>query len=343
MARHSTLGFVLLVAALFAACDKGGVYPLGVSKDVIVQCDVQSTWLRSIEGATEVFVIGSDDFSTLDAQLADGTAVCFNFATVQYNSTTQLFSGRLRAGSGGGYQVDIVAEYNFKYEPEKNIVLRSGARRVDYDPPIVIRNVAFTTDGSSLIVDYDSTQRRLTRIGEIITRLDPEETDPDAPGGPKDAYRVFNLALFVGQPRIPGFGGTGMTQYTTKTTFNALISGYFTINVTSIASPHVYIDYYGAQELEGIFITGLQITRATLQGEGPMEGVLDIEMFVDSDDETPDIKFTIDYENLVVGNGVADSGYYILTYDGGAAHELPFSMATDEDLRGILPIADGIP
>src|SRR5690606_12762996 len=100
-------------------------------------------------------------------------------------------------------------EYNFVYEPENSIILRSGAKRTELDPPLT-KEVEFSIDNSNLLLGYDDVERRLTRIGDVIARLDPAETDPDALGGPKDIYRMFNLALFVGQPRILGFGGTGM-------------------------------------------------------------------------------------------------------------------------------------
>jgi hypothetical protein len=343
MARRSILGLTILAAGFFGACDKGGVYPLGVSKDVIVQCDVQSTWMRSIEGATEVFVVGTRDFATLDAQLEDGVAVCFNFATVEYNTTTRLFSGILRTRSAG-YVVELPAEYNYKHEPEKNIVLRSGARRTDHDPPLRITDVDFTMDAERLVLDYDGSSRRLTQIGDVVARLDPAELDQDAPGGAKDAFRLYNLALFVGQPRIPGFGGTGMTQYTTKTTFNALIDGYFTVKVDSIATPHVLLEYFATEELDGIVIDGPLLTKVTLSGDGPMEGDLAIDMQVDPDDEdAPHVRLTVTYDDLDIENGVAAAGFYTLVFENGNEHVLDHTMAADEDLRGVLPVAEGVP
>jgi hypothetical protein len=343
VARRAILGLVLLAASLLVACDKAGVYPLGVSKDVIVQCDVQSTWMRSIEGATEVFVIGTKDFATLDAQLEDGVAVCFNFATVQYNTTTRLYSGILRAGSAG-YEVELPAEYNYAHEPEKNIILRTGARRTDHDPPLLVNDVEFAVDGDWLLLDYDGGRRRLAKIGDVVARLDPEELDPDAPGGAKDAFRLYNLALFVGQPRIPGFGGTGMTQYTTKATFNALIDGYFTVKVDSIATPHVLLEYFATEELDGIVIDGPLLTKVTLQGDGPMEGVLEIDMQVDPADEgAPHVRLSVNFDDLDIENGVAAAGFYTLTFENGNEHVLDYTMAADEDLRGVLPIAEGVP
>jgi hypothetical protein len=343
MTQPSTIGLLLATAALFGACDKGGVHSLGVSKDVIVQCGVQSTWMRSIDGATEVFVLGSNDLTTLDVQLEDGAAVCFNFATVRYDSTTQLFSGALRAGDTG-YEVEIPAEYNYKHEPEKSVVLRSGARRTDHDPPILVTGVDLTPDGDTLLFDYDGLRRRLVRIGDVVARLDADALDQDAPGGAKDAFRLYNLALFVGQTRIPGFGGTGMTQFTTKTTFNALIDGYFTVSVASITQPHVLLEYFGTAELSGIVIDGPLLTKVTIQGDGPMEGDLDIDMLTDTqDDDAPHVKLSVNYDNLDIASGVAAAGYYTLTFENGNAHELDYTMAADEDLRGVLPIEEGVP
>jgi hypothetical protein len=57
---------------------------------------------------------------------------------------------------------------------------------------------------------------------------------------------------------------------------------------------------------------------------------------------TPYLTGTVDYSGLVVDNGVAADGFYVLSY-AGQAHELPYTIATDEDLTGILPIAEGLP
>ncbi len=50
MARRPLLLCVLAAAGLlFSACDKGGIHPLGSSKDVVVPCVAHSTWIRSKE------------------------------------------------------------------------------------------------------------------------------------------------------------------------------------------------------------------------------------------------------------------------------------------------------
>src|SRR5690606_20285589 len=137
-------------------------------------------------------------------------------------SNTKMWSGRMIQNEAGALEASIEYEYTFAYEPQKNIALRLGASRKDFiDEPLVV-DLDFEIDGSQLLLTYDGEQRRLTRLGDVIGRLNPAETDPDALGGPKDIYRMFNLALFVGQPRIPGFGGTGMTKYSERSDFTAL-------------------------------------------------------------------------------------------------------------------------
>src|SRR5690606_20221245 len=104
-------------------------------KDVIVQCVEQSTWIRSVEGGTEVLIVGVPDFTGLDAQfdvLEEGFGVCFNYGRVAYDSTTTLLSGSLTRDRGG-YDAIIDFEYTFKYEPEKTVLRRSGAGRVEVD------------------------------------------------------------------------------------------------------------------------------------------------------------------------------------------------------------------
>lgn len=351
MTQRIVLILLLALASVLVGCDKFGVYPLGLDKDVVSQCAVQSTWVRSIEFmneddelviATEVFIIGVEDVSTFDPQSLDEEGVCFNFARVEIDSNTKMWSGRMLQNEAGALEASIEYEYTFAYEPEKDIIWRKGASRKDFEDAPLAMDLDFELDGTQLLLTYDGEQRRLTRLGDVIARLDPSETDPEALGGPKDIYRMFNLALFVGQPRIPGFGGTGMTKYSERSDFTALISGAFAIWTQNLAD--VFIEYYACEEIEGVFIDGLQITYANLQGEGTMKGVLSVDFYSDPTSETPYFSATVDYKDLIIDNGVAGAGTYTLTV-GGNDHVLPYSMATDEDFNksGLLPIAEGVP
>src|SRR5690554_8088381 len=89
-----TAFFALLI---LAGCDERGIYPLGAPRDVIVQCEDQETWVRTIEGATEIFVIGVYNEKSLpDGEEQEGeVGVCFHHGTVQHESTTKLRSGAL--------------------------------------------------------------------------------------------------------------------------------------------------------------------------------------------------------------------------------------------------------
>lgn len=359
MAHRSTLILVLALASVFVACDKAGIHPLGREIDVVVQCEgATSTWIRSIDferevrgeieviAATEVFIIGADDIDTLDARIAQAGETCFHYAVVEQDSNTNLWSGELLHSAEEGLVVDVRHHYLFPFQPNRAILQRLGARRDDLEPTIQIP-IDFAKDGEQLLLEYEGEPRRLTRLGDVIARLNPEETDPDALGGPKDIYRMFNLALFVGQPRIPAFGGAGMTAYDEKAWFAALIEGEFSIVKRNIADIH--IEYFMVEELDGVVVDGPQITLASLTGSGTMTGILTTDFYTDPDDEAPYFTATVDYEDLKISNGMAGDGFYTLITNpglpGAVATEIDYTIATDEDfaISGLLPVEEGVP
>src|SRR5690606_9789852 len=245
--------------------------------------------------------------------------------------------------AGAGYEALVAHEYDFAYEPQKKLFFRLGTKREDFDTPVVVP-VDVVPDGGTLLFELDGERMRLTRMGDVMARLDLDETDPDAPGGASDIYRVFNLSLFSSQVRVPSFGSVGMTTYAKEPgTFNALIAGEFGVDLESYVNPTAKIDYRDYHELDGILVNGLQITRANTDGDGPMDGVLDVECHLAPRDvgtgATPYLTGTVDFSGLVVTNGVAADGFYLLSY-AGQAHEIPYTIAADEDLTGILPIAE---
>src|SRR5690606_10983837 len=108
-----------------------GVYPLGMRKDVIVACGADaSSWLRSVEGATEGVVLGVRDPATLDQALAEEGELCFHVFRVEHDSTAWMKSGVLTR-AGAGYEAIIAHEYSFAYRLDEKLLRRDGAKRDD--------------------------------------------------------------------------------------------------------------------------------------------------------------------------------------------------------------------
>lgn len=363
MARRPLLLCVLAAAGLlFSACDKGGIHPLGSSKDVVVPCVAHSTWIRSKEHpslkngepiiATEVLVIGASHPDEIEAELdlaelAEEEGICFYFATIDKDSSAEILQGRLVRNAANQLEAEIGVIYGFLYQPEKSLLSRTGAIREELRRTREA-SVDFAMDGDQLLFTYDGEARRLTRIEEVIARLDPEETELEAPGGPKDIYRMFNLSLFMGQTRVPAFGGGGMTTYEKAAEFTSIIANGFKVDVTSLVQPDVYITYEKTQELDGIIVDGVQITYANMQGKGTMGGVLEVEFYTGPvDEEEPYFTAYVDYADVIIERGVGGGGTYTLTVGDPEgdhlAHVLGYDIATDEDFTNILPVEEGLP
>lgn len=349
MKNVSTL-LVLFALSLFVGCDHRGIYPLGVSRDVIVQCDKQETWIRTIEGKTEIFVIGIYDEKALPG-LEEGeehveVGVCFNHATVEHASTTYLRSGALvKDDLTGDYSVRLTRNYRFINEPDKPMSQRDGAYGEDYPSPLVIPGVTMDVaeDGDTMILNFEGEGRRLHRMGAVLARLKPNSTDQKEPGGAEDIMRFMNLSLYTSQCRLTAFGSMGMTGYHNQhSEFLALISGSFVMNLRTLLPPVADILYVDYEELAGIVINGLQTTIPNINGDGPMEGTLEYAMYVNQGDTEPFITGHLNYDDIMVKNGVAASGHYNFRV-GERDFTLPWQLAIEATLENVLPIEEGIP
>lgn len=345
MKKRSILTAVLALS-LLTACDERGIYPLGVARDLIVQCQNQETWVRTIDGATELFVIGVYDEKALEDEEPAEVGVCFHHGTVAHNSTTKLRSGALlQDEETGAYSVRFTHEYNFYYEPEKSMRERRGAESEEFPVPLIIPDLKMelAEDGDSMILEFEGERRRIHRMGAVLARLKPDSTDQTEPGGAEDIMRFVNLSLYTSQCRVTAFGSFGMTGYVNqRTEFKALINGSFDVHVRQLLPPTTDITYYGYEELSGIVIDGIQTTLPDITGSGGMEGTLDYELYINQGDPEPYITGYLNYDDVFVKNGVADSGHYNFKV-GDRVFELPWQMAIDATLENVLPIEEGIP
>src|SRR5687768_4089111 len=94
---RSLLLLLPLLGLLASGCDKSGIHPLARERDTLGACKgPTTTWLRSTETGTEVFLIGD---VTLDAAGAE-VAGCFAHAFVEHDSSAHLEYGELQRSAG---------------------------------------------------------------------------------------------------------------------------------------------------------------------------------------------------------------------------------------------------
>lgn len=331
----SSLGLCLVVAASTSACDTAGVHPLRRSRDVVVSCSADtSTWLRTTAEGTEIYVIGSADPL---AEVPNATPYCFTRGFIKFDSSTDLVTGVYTLDAAGHGTFLESTAYQFVYTTTISILSRKGSKRTDHPTPIA-HSLDLQMSGSDLLLTEDGSARRLMNFLDLVPLL-----DPTTQAGAEDMWKVLNFPLFFSQVRVPSFGGSGMTQYArTTTSFNALITGDFSIHVDSAFNPDVDIAYYGFQDLTGLEFDGVQHTDMMpplLDGVGVMSGTVS---FVMRDGPAPaDVAWMggMGYDNLHVDNGVAGSGTYLLTTTSPVAtsHDIPYTVADHVDIRATLP------
>lgn len=327
--RHLALALLVL-----AACDTSGIHALGRLRDALVPCDsdplgrtiTTSTWLRSTADGTEIILLGRPDPTST---VAFDSPACYGRAFVAHDGSTLLESGSYSLDGEGRGEASRGLEYTFANQADRPILSRDGAVRRDLATPISA-TLEIRRDGDQLVITLDGEVRRMTALGDVIDRV-----DVTTQVGADDAFRLFNLPLFTSQARLLGFGSGAMTQYAGSTAeFIAIIRNLFTVNVQSLLNPNTDITYRQFEELTGIVIDGLQRTDVNTSGNGSMSGVLSFVMRGTTDV----LRGSLDYEGLGIDNGVAASGTYTLTLDGGGPHPISYQLATDVDLQAVLPI-----
>lgn len=308
------------------ACDKSGVHDLGRANDTLSTCGaVTSTWMRSLDEETEIFVLGAANPGTR----ADSG--CFVRALVNQDSSVAMEAGSFQVNATGAGSTQILATYRFLFQPDRGPLQREGARRFDQDPPIT-QTIQLGRDAARLTLSVDGEARTLTGLPEVIRRL-----DPTTQGGAEDIFRLVNIMFYMSQTRVQGFGATGMTMYVTPSTFNGIVAGTYRVAVQGGLRIGTDLTYTGLRDLTDIQMDGNQHTMVDLGGNGPTSEML---LFtLDHPDQPDPILYTIFYDDLDVINGAAGGGEYTVDSDGNM-FVLDWMLAQDVHIRNVLPVGE---
>lgn len=333
-----------LFGTTLASCDKGGLYPILEKRDPAASVDctsmgATSTWLRSTSVGTEVLLVAAPDPT---APIPAGTRLCFAHGLVEHDSSTRYSYGSVTIGSSGKGQAAFEASYTFDYVASGAILSRKGAQRALHSPPLEVP-VSITKTTAGITATIDGTTGHYVNVYDVVLNVDTTTQD-----GAEDAFRLLNLPLFTSQVRLLGFGGGGMTQYISAPgRFVGLaraptdeLPNVFTVSVQSYTTPNTDIRYTQFEDFTGVIVDGLQETDVSISGNGNMHGVLTWSMRDGADGDTDvALEGTVDYDDLQIGNGVASGGSYgfAFTSPSAVSYTIPYTIATDVDLRGLLP------
>jgi hypothetical protein len=323
-----------LVVLVLAACDISGIHPLGRLRDALVPCNADvlgrvettSTWLRSTDTGTEIFLLGRADPTSV---VEPGSAACFGHGFIEHDgSTTLAFGSYTLDASGDGFAVRTL-EYTMTYQPERSILSRDGSVRKDLPAPIS-EELTIAKDGAQIILGLDGEARRLTSIGAVAEAIDFSTQE-----GAEDVFRLFNVPLLTSQSRLLGFGSGSMTQYVDNTAdFSGAIRNRFSVSVEDWLEPNTLIWYFQFEDLTGIVIDGPQKTNVSTSGNGSMTGTLSFLMRGTGGTSDVAIRGHLNYQGLKISDGLAAGGTYTLGIDGvPAAYTISYELATDIDRR----------
>jgi hypothetical protein len=333
---HAWLAVAVVIGSgAVTACDSSGIHPLGRRRDALVACEkdplgrmvTTSTWVRSTETGTEIVLLGRPSVADI---VEAAQPACFVHATVERDSSTTLEAGSYTMGPRGTGIALHQIEFHFLSQPELSILKRDGSIRDDL-PTSVSEPLAVATDAARARMTLDGAAMRMTGLGDVIDAIDLRTQT-----GAEQLFTVYNLALVTSQARLLGFGSGAMTQYAdTPGEFNGIVRNQFTVSVESLLKPNTSITYQQFEDLTGIVIDGLQKSNVSTSGDGGMAGTLSFVLR----GTTKTIRGKVNYDNLKIKNGVAAGGTYTLTVDGIATpYTLPYSLAANIDLRGVLPV-----
>jgi hypothetical protein len=324
---------------LVASCDTSGIHALGRLRDALVPCsndttgrlETTSTWVRSTEAGTEIFLIGRPDPLTE----VGGSGACWGHGFVAHDGSTTFAFGSYTLGDDGeGFAVRTL-EYVLEQQPERGLLDRDGATRFDLPAPVGEELHIRAEPEHQIVLTLAGEARRLTNLGAVIERLDPATQE-----GAEDIFRVFNLPMFTSQARLLGFGSSGMTQYWPEgAEFGGTIRNHFTVSVESLLNPNTLIFYFQLEDLTGIVIDGPQKTNVNGAGNGSMTGTLSFLMRGTGGPTDVALRGHLDYEGLQIRDGFAAGGTYTLSIDGvPTARAISWELAADVDLRRVLPV-----
>jgi hypothetical protein len=331
--------FAIVMLLVVAACDTSGIHALGRLRDALVPCDADpsgrvqttSTWIRSTDEGTEIFLLGRPDPTVV----VKGAGACYGHGFVAHDGTTHFAFGSYTLGEDGeGFAVRTL-EYVFEQQRDRSLLSRDGATRFDLPTPLSDPLLIAAQEDDQIILTLAGEARRLTHIGAVVKRLDGTTQE-----GAEDIFRVFNLPMFTSQARLLGFGSSAMTQYWPDgAEFIGTIRNRFTVKVESLLAPNTLIYYYQLEDLTGIVIDGPQKTNVNGSGNGSMDGTLNFLMTGPTGPDEPILRGHLDYEGLQIRDGFAAGGSYHLGVDGVATEwEIPWELNADIDLRRVLPV-----
>ncbi len=313
-----------LVLPLLLAAGCIGPYPeVGQQLDLGITVEGATTWVATSGDEAKVLLFGApnglDPTTCGLVRITGGIAVETHLGSCTGNAELRRFA----------FAADV--RYGLEDERAKSLLSRAGATR---------QEVSFVDE-----VAYAAAGGRLQLVGgagllageyvELTGALGA--LDPATEAGAACAFQVANLAVLSSQVRVLGFNSGGMTQYLTEAAFGGLLEGQLGVRVTNLLAPLATLSYQGFSDLTGVVLSGDQLTKTNLSGNGFMSGTVGFRLArrgPTGSAALPDAVGELTYgqpdgtgDSVRITNGTATSGAYLVTLTGGGTARIPVDAA----------------
>lgn len=327
-----------LVAAAFALAASGagcGPYPdIAQRFDVTRTIDGGETWLAADGDELRVLVLGPS---------SGGVPASFSYAALRFpDSAGTSGLGWQGEWTDRGATVELVMrrEYRMPEERSTSLLARVGVTRRDVSFTL---SFGVTRGPGTLALAGDA------RVAGTYARL-PAALGRLGVAAERDAacaFQIVNLGIRATELRVLGFGGPGMSQYTSPATYAGTLGGSFTVSLPDPLDPVATFTYADTVELSGVRFAGPQVSDVNRGGDGSMRGVMTFEISPADPDGAalPAISGTIDFggagnpaDAVQIRSGNAVGGSYVTTLGGGAIARVPPATAPSPPIRECLTL-----
>ncbi|MBF9015889.1 MULTISPECIES: hypothetical protein [unclassified Oceanispirochaeta] len=306
---------------------------LDSSSWIDIEADGGIPFLRSFDGGKgieilimEGEVLTGNDFGSLsiirvmDAELPVSSVPRLDIQVLQGSYTISL--------SNVTFDLNKMYSLSFK-DTGGGIVTDSSQSESELDESLSYSGfIKDNSAGAKTVSFSDGTDSYIFQRMDItidnIMRTDQNEMQKSV-----NIHKIYQISgIFAPQSRIPGFGGTDMLKYTTKTDFSSLMntedgSHYMALQLKQTLKATTTFYYNDACDLKPFRLNGEYVSVASMSGSGPLSGIVDFTM----EGSSQLWNCSIDYNDIYVENTVAASGTYLLSIDGGEAQSIPFDNA----------------
>lgn len=280
-------------------------------------------------------------FDTLDPLTVTtaGDARAFASGKIASDGSTTIWYGTYELDGTGHGTFHITTIFDMPYETG-SVAGRAGASRTDLATPYDYALVVAAAAGSKYSVTIDTAVHDYTPTDTVVGNLVAEFGTAPATAF-VDAYQLYSFGLTLTQARILKFGGLGMTRYIgAGTTFPAMTSGNYSVQVQSAFTPTATLTYSAAEDLPTFYFDGSIVTMANLQGSGPMSGTIAFEFRSTANRSTVLLSGSVGYANISVTEATPSSGNYAVTVTGqSTVAQVPYNAAAVRSIANILPVS----